>query len=316
MSPKPIVLQVTPFPDADQAALDAAYTMLRYDQAKDHAAFLQECGQSAQAIVTRGGAGVPAKVLAACSNAEMIAVYGVGYDKIDIEACRARNVRVTNTPDVLTGDVADLAVALMLASARNVIGADDLVRSGRWAESGPAPLQNRVFGRKAGILGFGRIGRAVAQRLSGFDMDIAYADIAPQDDATGLTFLPDPIALARHSDFLFVTLAATAQTRHIVDRSVIEAVGSTGTIINVSRAANVDEDALITALQTGTLGSAALDVFENEPNINPRWATTPNAILQPHHASATHQTRAAMGQLMRDNLAAYFAGQPLLTPVC
>ena len=146
-------------------------------------------------------------------------------------------------------------------------------------------------------------------------MDIAYSDVAAKDYAPDWTFIQDPVTLARHADFLFVTLAASAATRHIVGREVIEAVGPEGMIINISRAANIDEDALIAALSDGRLGSAALDVFEGEPALDPRFLDLPNVLLQPHHASGTVETRQAMGQLLRDNLTAHFAGQPLLTPV-
>ena len=146
-------------------------------------------------------------------------------------------------------------------------------------------------------------------------MDIAYTDVAPKDYAPDWTFVPDANALAEHADFLFVTLAASAETRHIVNREIIELVGPEGMIINISRAPNIDEDALITALSSGALGSAALDVFEGEPALDPRFLELPNVLLQPHHASGTIETRKAMGQLMRDNLTAHFAGQPLLTPV-
>ena len=173
----------------------------------------------------------------------------------------------------------------------------------------------RVTAKQAGVLGLGRIGFEVAKRLAGFNMDIAYSDISAKDYAPDWEFVADPVALAERSDFFFVTLAASAETRHIVDKDVIEAVGPEGVLINVSRASNVDEEALLDALESGKLGSAALDVFDNEPNINPRFLVLDNVLLQPHQASGTVETRKAMGQLMRDNLAAHFAGKELPTPV-
>ena len=146
-------------------------------------------------------------------------------------------------------------------------------------------------------------------------MDIAYSDIAPRDFAADWEFLADPVALARRSDFLFVTLAASAATRHIVSSEVIAALGEEGMLINISRASNIDEDALLDALENRVLGSAALDVFEGEPKLNPRFLALDNVLLQPHHASGTVETRKAMGRLVRDNLAAHFAGQPLISPV-
>ncbi|MGL6210171.1 MAG: NAD(P)-dependent oxidoreductase, partial [Paracoccaceae bacterium] len=234
---------------------------------------------------------------------------------VDLEACRARGIKVANTPDVLTDDVADLAVAMMLAQSRGMVGAERWARDGSWASKGTYPLQRTVSGRRAGVLGLGRIGYEVARRLEAFNMDIAYSAQAPKEHAARWPFIADPVALAARSDFLFVTLAASAATRHIVNADVIAALGPEGMLINVSRAANIDEGALLDALETGALGSAALDVFEGEPALNPRFVTLPNVLLQPHHGSATFETRRAMGQLMRANLTAHFAGQPLPTPV-
>ena len=312
---KPHILQVGPYPEWDQTPLDAAFHMHRYFEAGDKAAFLAEHGPKVRAIATRGELGANAAMIAACPALEVISVYGVGYDAVDIAACKARGIRVTNTPDVLTKDVADLGVAMMLMQSRGMLGADAWVRDGSWAAKGGYPLQRKVWGKRVGILGLGRIGMEVGRRLAGFDMDIAYSARAPKAGAEGWTYIPDPVALAEWSDFLFVTLAANAATRHIVNAAVIAALGPEGMLINISRAANIDEEALLAALEGGTLGSAALDVFEGEPKLNPRFLSLPNVLLQPHHASGTYETRKAMGQLLRDNLTAHFAGHPLPTPV-
>jgi lactate dehydrogenase-like 2-hydroxyacid dehydrogenase len=312
---KPDILQVGPYPEWDQVPLDAQFHMHRYFEASDKAAFLAEVGPRIRGIATRGELGANAQMIAACPNLEVISVYGVGYDAVDLDACRARGIRVTNTPDVLTNDVADLGVAMMLVQSRGMIGAETWARDGSWAQKGLYPLKRRVWGRRAGVLGLGRIGFEVAKRLAGFDLDIAYSDVSAKDFAKDWDFIADPVALAARSDFLFVTLAASAATRHIVGRQVIEALGPEGMLINISRASNIDEEALLTALETGALGSAALDVFEGEPNLNPRFLTLPNVLLQPHHASGTQETRMAMGKLVRDNLAAHFSGATLLTPV-
>lgn len=311
----PLILQIGPYPEWDQTPLDAAFDVKKLFEASDKAAFVQQHGPNVRAIATRGELGADAELIAACPNCEVISVYGVGYDAVDVAAAKARNIAVTNTPDVLTEDVADLGVAMMLCQSRGMIGAETWVRTGNWADQGLYPLKRRVFGRKAGILGLGRIGFEVGKRLQGFGMDIAYSDIAAKDYAPDWTFMADPGDLAAHADFLFVTLAASSETRHIVNQDLIEAVGPEGMIINISRASNIDEDALITALQSGALGSAALDVFENEPDLDPRFLALDNVLLQPHHASGTFETRKAMGKLLRDNLTAHFAGQPLLTPV-
>ena len=310
---RPDILQLGGYPDWDQVPLAAAFTLHRHDLAADKPALLAQVGPHIRAIATHGGLGASAAIIAACPKLEIIAVYGVGYDAVDLPACRARGIHVTNTPEVLTGDVADLAVGMLLAQARRMVAAEAWARSGDWAAKGGFPLTRRVFGMRAGILGLGRIGLAVGQRLAAFDMDIAYSAQSPKP--VDWTYIPDPVALAARSDVLFVTLAASAATRHIVNAKVIKALGPEGIIVNVSRAANIDEAALLDALETGALGGAALDVFEGEPALNPRFRTLPNVLLQPHIGSGTFLARRAMGQVMRDNLTAHFAGQPLLTPV-
>lgn len=309
--PKPHVLQMGSYPDWDQAPMNAAYQMHAYYAATDKAAFLAEVGPHIRAIATNGGAGAAANVIAACPNLEVISIYGVGYDAVDMAACKARGIRVTNTPDVLTDDCADLAVGMVLALARGIVPAAEFARAD-WIK-GSFALQRRVTGMKAGILGLGRIGQQVAKRLAGFDMDIAYSARSPKD--VPYTYIADPVALAARSDVLIVTALANAHTRHIVSGQVLQALGPKGLLVNISRASNIDEEALLTALENGALGGAALDVFEGEPHLNPRFLALSNVLLQPHHASGTVETRRAMGQMMRDNLTAHFAGQPLLTPV-
>ena len=312
---RPEILQVGPYPDWDQAPLDAAFTVHRWWEADDRDAFLGRVGPGVRAIATRGDLGAGAAMIAACPRLEMISVYGVGYDAVHLPSCRARGIRVTNTPDVLTDDVADMAVAMLLALVRRVGPAEAWVRSGDWAAKGTFPLTRRVSGARAGILGLGRIGAAIARRLEAFGMEIAYSARGPKPGAERWAFVPDAVALAGRSDHLCVALAATRETRHIVNDRVLRALGPDGTLINISRAANVDETALLDALEAGRIAGAALDVFEGEPNLNPRFLTAPNVLLQPHHGSGTVETRKAMGKLMRDNLTAHFAGQSLLTPV-
>jgi lactate dehydrogenase-like 2-hydroxyacid dehydrogenase len=312
---KPHILQMGPYPDWDVEALETKFTLHRYFEADDKPGFVARHADAIRGIATRGELGASRALIDALPRLEVISVYGVGFDAVDLAAARERGIRVTNTPDVLTKDVADLAVAMLLAQSRAVVAGDDWVRSGKWAEKGNMPLQRRVFGKKAGILGLGRIGYEVARRLAGFDMDIAYCDLAPRDFAKDWTFIDTPLSLAERSDILFVTLTGGPATRHVVNRSVIEALGPGGTLINVSRASNIDEAALLDALESGRLGWAALDVFEGEPRLDPRFTRLDNVLLQPHQASATEETRRAMGRLVFDNLAAHFDGRPLPTPV-
>ena len=310
---KPEILQVGSYPEWDQTPLDAAFTMHRYFEAADKAAHLAEVGPRIRAIATRGDLGASRALIDACPALELISVYGVGYDAVDLDACRARGIQVTNTPDVLNGDCADLAVGMALCLSRGMVGAEAWARDGSWATKGGYPLQRRFFGQRAGILGLGRIGMDVARRLEGFGMQISYLARSPKD--VPYTFVADPVDLARGVDFLFVTALADASTRHIVNADVLAALGPEGMLINISRAPNIDEAALLDALEAGTIGGAALDVFEGEPRLNPRFQVLNNVLLQPHHASGTFETRKAMGKLVRDNLLAHFAGQPVLTPV-
>ncbi|MCZ4088810.1 2-hydroxyacid dehydrogenase [Sinorhizobium psoraleae] len=312
---KPEILMMGPYPDWDLIELEDRYIVHKLYEADDRDALIDRHATSIRAIATRGELGASAAIIEKLPRLEIISVYGVGYDAVDLAACRRRGIRVANTPDVLTNDVADLGIAMMLCQSRGIIGAETWVKDGSWAAKGLYPLKRRVWGRKAGVLGLGRIGFEVAKRLRGFDMDIAYSDVAEKPYAQGMTFIADPVALAHHADFLFVTLAASAETRHVVSKDVIAALGPDGMLINISRASNIDEEALLEALENGTLGSAALDVFEGEPKLNPRFLKLDNVLVQPHHASGTVETRKAMGKLVRDNLAAHFAGAALLTPV-
>jgi lactate dehydrogenase-like 2-hydroxyacid dehydrogenase len=311
---KPHLLQVGPLPDWDTCPLAQDFTVHRLFEVDDRAAFLAKIGPVIQAIATRGDLGASADLITACPHLQIISVLGVGFDAVDLAACQQRGIRVANTPDVLTEDCADLAIGMMLAQSRGIVAADRFARDGSWLRGG-FPLQRRVWGRRAGILGLGRIGAAVAKRLDGFGMEIAYSARAAKPGPAHWAFIPDPVALAQRSDILFVTLAASAGTRHIVNADVLTALGPDGMLINISRASNIDETALLDALEQGRLGSAALDVFEGEPNLNPRFLALRNVLLQPHHASGTVETRKAMGQRMRDNLTAHFSGQPLPSAV-
>nr|WP_246423111.1 2-hydroxyacid dehydrogenase [Roseospira visakhapatnamensis] len=308
-------MQLGPYPAWDLPALEARFSLHRAFEAADTAAFVRARADRLRGIATRGEVGAGRALIDALPNLEIIAVYGVGTDAVDLDAARARGIRVTNTPGVLTKDVADFGVALMLAAARGLVGGDAWVRSGAWAARGLFPLQTRVHGKAVGILGLGRIGAEVARRCAAFDMDIAYTDLAPRDDVPDWTFVRDPVALAARSDVLFVTLTGGAATRGIVGRRVIAALGPRGLLVNIARASTVNEAALLDALESGALGGAALDVFEGEPALNPRFLALDTVLLQPHQASGTEETRKAMGRLVHDNLVAHFEGRPLPTPV-
>jgi len=308
----PTLLQLTPVRPDLQGALQERYTVHRFDQVTDQAAWLAAHAGEVDAVVTGGGNGIAASLMKALPKLRIVAINGVGFDKVDLAAARAQGVRVTNTPDVLTDDVADLAVGLTIALLRRIPQANAHVRAGLWPQS-ERPLARKVSGKHFGILGLGRIGLAVSHRLAAFDGKIGYTDMVEQPSA--YTFYRDAVALAAASDVLVVCAAASASTRHIVNRAVLDALGPQGALVNVARGSIVDEPALVAALQEGRLGAAALDVFEDEPNVPPALLTMDNVLLTPHIASATEETRAAMGALVLANLDAFFAGQPLPTAV-
>ena len=244
----------------------------------------------------------------------MIANYGVGFDTIDVAYATSKGIKVTNTPDVLTDDVADLAVGMVIAQSRGMVGASNWVRSGNWAKNGAYPVQTKVSGKSIGIVGLGRIGRAVGERFQPFGGAIHYYSRS-EKDTDGWTYHSDIVAMAAAVDILIVTLSGGPNTMGMVGADAFEALGSDGLLVNVSRGTTIDEAALLNALESGTIKAAALDVFEGEPDIDQRFFALDNVLLSPHQSSGTVETRKIMGQLQRDNLAAYFANKPLLTPV-
>jgi lactate dehydrogenase-like 2-hydroxyacid dehydrogenase len=294
------------------AALQDTYTIHKWYEEPDQADFLVAHAGQITGVVTAGHLGIPPDLMAALPALRIIGINGVGYDKVDLEAARARGIRVTNTPDVLTDDVADLAVGLTIALLRRLPHAHAHVAAGRWPQA-EMPLTRKVSGKRFGIMGMGRIGQAVAKRLAAFDGAISYT--ANTDKPGGYTRYPTVEALAAASDVLVVCAAASPATRRVVGRAVFDALGPNGALVNIARGSIVDEPELVMALQEGRLGGAALDVFESEPHVPPALLALDNVVLTPHVASATEETRTAMGQLMMDNLAAFFAGRPLPTPV-
>jgi lactate dehydrogenase-like 2-hydroxyacid dehydrogenase len=310
---RPDLLMIGPYPAWDMEALEAAYRIHRLWEVADKPAWLAAHGAGIRAIATRGDLICSAEVINALPNVEIIGCYGVGTDGIDFSALRPRGIKVTNTPDVLTDDVADLAIGLMIAIARLMPQGDAHVRKGLWKSSG-LPLATRFSGKRLGIAGLGRIGMAIARRAEAFEMDISYYS---RSEKPGISYrrIPSVVELAGTTDFLVAAVAAGPATTKLINREVLQALGPQGYFINVARGAVVDEEALLAALTDKTIKGAALDVFVNEPDIDQRFFTLDNVVLQPHVGSATVETRQAMGKLVRDNLAAHFAGRPLLTEV-
>jgi lactate dehydrogenase-like 2-hydroxyacid dehydrogenase len=256
---------------------------------------------------------VPRELIAQLPKLEIVSVFGVGYDGVDVAAARERGIAVTHTPNVLNDEVADLAMALVLAVSRRLVEADRYVRSGAW-KNGPMPLARKVSGARMGIVGLGRIGLAIAKRAEAFGMSIAYTSRNARADLP-YPYFPSAEALAREVDFLVVITPGGAATRKLIDAKVLAALGSKGYLVNVARGSVVDEAALVQALLDKTIAGAALDVFENEPHVPSELLALDNVVLTPHVGSATWQTRQAMADLAFGNLAAHFAGRPLLSPV-
>jgi lactate dehydrogenase-like 2-hydroxyacid dehydrogenase len=266
-----------------------------------------------RAIAASGESRVPASLIEQLPALEVISVMGVGYDGVEVGAAKARGVTVTHTPDVLNDDVADLAVGLMLCAARQLPQADRYVREGRWL-GGPMPLARKMSGARLGLVGMGRIGKAIAQRVLAFGMTIAYTARSAKPELP-YRFFATAAALAAESDFLVVITPGGEGTRKLIDADVLAALGAEGILVNVARGSVVDEAALISALERGVIGGAALDVFEDEPRVPERLIALPQVVLAPHIGSATLATRQAMADLAFENLRLHFAGQAVKTPV-
>ena len=303
---KPEIILVEPMMPVIEARLDADYTVHRLFDAAGRAAAL-EARPRIRAVVTGGATGIGNDWIEAMPDLGIVAINGVGTDRVDLRLTRDRGIDVTTTPGTLTEDVADMGMALMLAVLRRIVEGDGFVRAGRWAAREPFPLGGSLKGRRLGILGLGQIGRALAGRAAAFGMQIAYWD---RTAIPGVTYPwhEDPQALAADSDVLAVCVAATPATKGMVDAALLAALGPKGVLINIARGSIVDEPALIAALRSGGIAAAGLDVFENEPAIDPAFLSLPNAVITPHQASATVETRVAMGEAVLANLSAHFAG--------
>jgi lactate dehydrogenase-like 2-hydroxyacid dehydrogenase len=308
------VLSIGSFPEATNTELAQRFAVTGYLQRPGPDALDADLKNRVRGIATEANRGADRALIAALPKLEVIAVFGVGTDAVDLAAARERKIPVTNTPGILADEVADLAIGLMLASARQILFADRYVRDGSWASKGPIPLGRSVGGKTMGVLGLGGIGGAIAERGVALRMRVIYSGPRRKADVP-YEYVADPVELARRSDYLMVACKGGPETRHLVSAAVIDALGPKGTLVNVARGSVVDEHALIAALAEGRLGHAALDVFESAPNPLPELLKLPNVIVQPHHGSATVETRTAIGRLMIDNLSAHFAGRPLLTPV-
>lgn len=304
----------TAFTDEERARLTAACPSVSVDAPGDIAALPEATRAGIRALAFKGHSPLGAPAMDPLGNLGVIANFGVGYDAIDVDAASARNIKVTNTPNVLNDDVADLAVALMLGVARDIEAGAAWVRSGNWAAKGGMPMGRKMTGGKVGVVGLGRIGREIADRLAAFKMDIHYSSRS-EKDTPGWTYHSDPVSLAGAVDWLVVALVGGEETRNHVSAEVLAALGPDGIVVNISRGTTIDEGALLDALESGAIAGAGLDVFVSEPDLDPRFKTLPNVLLQPHVGSATTATRRDMAELQLNNILAYLDGRDLLTPV-
>ncbi|TFW13463.1 2-hydroxyacid dehydrogenase [Duganella callida] len=314
---KPDVLVMAASPSADvMAQLEQHFRChhLWRVAREQQAAWLAGLAGAVRAVLTTGAIGIKAELLAQLPKLEIVAVNGIGTDAVDLEAARARGVAVTNTPGVLTDDVADLALTLLLAAARRLPAMDAFVRDGSWQAGKPLTPARALRGKVCGIFGFGRIGQAIAARAQAFGMQTRYFQPRAIDGAS-VPRAASLLELAAASDYLVIAAPGSPATHHAVNADVLAALGPQGTLVNIARGSLVDEEALIAALRERTLGMAALDVFADEPRVPAALRALDNVLLTPHIGSLTVETRHAMGQLVVDNLRAHFGGQPLPTPV-
>ncbi len=296
-----------------QVTLEAEFSVHKLFESNEREKFLKERANKIRGIASFGHLPVDGKLMDALPKLEIIANFGVGVDQINLDDAKARKLIVTNTPDVLNECVADTAIALVLNTLRKLPQSEAYLRAGNWAGKGPYPLATSLGGKTMGILGLGRIGEAVARRAMACGMKIRYHNRRKKDVA--YPYDPDPVTLAKNSDVLMVVTPGGAETRNLVNARVLDALGAQGYLVNIARGSVVDEPVLLKYLQEKKIAGAGLDVFADEPRVPPEFFTLDNAVLFPHVASATVETRKGMGDLQIENLRRHFAGKPVLTRI-
>jgi lactate dehydrogenase-like 2-hydroxyacid dehydrogenase len=311
---KPVVLVTRKLPDAVEDRLRRDYTpILNPDDVLYSSDEIIERAKGADAIMPCHTEQFSAAVIARLpESVRVIANFSVGYDHVDTEAAKTRGLIVTNTPEVLSDATAELTMMLMLGAARRASEGERLVRTREWKDWSPSfMVGTQVTGKRLGILGFGRVGRVVARRARGFDMEIHYNDIkrAARELEEGAIFHKTPAELMPQCDFLTIHCVASPQTVKLLNAELIALLPDGAIVVNASRGVVIDDDALITALKSGKLTGAGLDVYNNEPDIHPEYRKLSNVFLMPHIGSATRETRDAMGFRALDNLDAFFSGR-------
>ncbi|SDR29944.1 2-hydroxyacid dehydrogenase [Pseudovibrio sp. Tun.PSC04-5.I4] len=299
------VLQLSPYaPDEINVELQDRFALFKYWQIREDEDLLSQILPRIRVVATKGDIGLDGDLMAALPNLELITVYGVGFDKIDLDQAKSRGIKVTTTPDALTDAVADHAVALALASTRRVAEGDSFIRQGKWLE-GKLGIGQSLRGKTLGILGYGRVGQRVAKIMrDAFDMRVLYCDRSQNDKRDG-GYRSTPLELAAESDVLVLAASGNPTTKNIIDINVLEALGRTGLLINIARGSLINTQHLISALEARKLGAAALDVFPDEPNVPNELISSPYTTLTPHLASATIETRLEMGRQVIENISSW-----------
>jgi lactate dehydrogenase-like 2-hydroxyacid dehydrogenase len=295
------------------ATLQSEFASHLLSEAPDRNAFLKQHAPAVRGLATFGPMPVDAKLMDALPKLEIISNFGVGVDAINLDDAKKRRIIVTNTPDVLNDCVADTALALLVNTVRRFPQSEQYLRAGNWASRGPYPLTTSLGGKILGILGLGRIGEAIAKRAAACGMQIRYHNRNKKD--VPYPYDPDPVTLAKNADVLMVVTPGGPETARLINEKVLQALGPQGFLVNIARGSVVDEPVLLRYLQEKKIAGAGLDVFADEPRVPPEFFTLDNAVLFPHVASATVETRKAMGDLQVENLRRHFAGKPVLTRV-
>lgn len=308
--PKLLVIKALDLNFMDQ--LKEHFQLIRHDLSDTPAQLINEHGEEIIAAITHSGTGFKSEWLVHLPNLQLIANNGVGLDAIDLAVCAEHGVQVTNTPEVLDDDVADLAIGLLISAFRNIHGGHQFVKKGYWPNQ-TFPLTRSLKNKTLGVVGLGRIGQAIATRAEAFGMRIAYHNRRPKPGVS-YPYFKQLTELATESDALILSCPGGSATQHIINRDVLNALGPNGWVVNIARGSVIDEKALFHALNNNHIAGAALDVFDNEPTIDEHFLTNPKVLLSPHHASATQETRYAMAELVMHNLLNFAQGKPLITP--
>lgn len=293
--------------------LEQEFDIVPLYKSKDPERLLQEVKNDISIVLSGYWTPIRQNIIEALPNLGMIAQFGVGFDNIDIETCKARQISVTNTPDVLTDETADTAMALLLAVSKRVAEADMFIRVGKWEAGDSFPLGTSLKNKVAGIVGMGRIGKSIARKCEAFDMEIAYH--GPNQKDVPYSYYSDLKQLASDADVLILACSGNPSTEKIIDRDIIGAMSKNAIIINIARGSVIDEDALVEALVNKKILGAGLDVYEKEPRVPEEYKSLDNVVMLPHIGSATKETRSEMGRLVIENIRAYCEGKELITKV-